>query len=655
MADAASRQGRRLGVLSLGFLRQPWLRIALAAQRWQVVPGWRECDAIGVWGRGPVAERGIRLARRRGLPVITIEDAFLRSVRPGDGPAAGLILDDLGVHYDPSDSRAERILSGAPASDPDTDAAMALLRHHRLSKYNDWPATADTLPARFTLVVDQVAGDAALMGAGRAEFDRMLATAIEGSSAPVFVRPHPAGIGLLPRDLPQGARWMPSGINPWDLWMRAEQIHVHSSQLGLEAVLAGRSPTVHGRPIYAGWGLTDDRSPMPGRIARLQREQLFAGLYRDLCQWHDPATGAVEDLLRAVSRLASTSSAHARTRGTTRLSHVSRWKRARVADFLGREGGRTQVAWGAVSTADARIEDGFLRSRGLGARLVPPVSLSHDTEGIHYDPSRSSTLERMIAASVALPPAARHRAEALRVRIVAGGISKYNLGAVPQTLPEGRRILIAGQVPGDASVRLGGSGLGDAGLIAAARAAHPDAVIVYRPHPDLVAGLRSGIPASGADHVVKHGDITALFEEIDGLWTETSLAGFEALLRGVAVTCTGWPFYAGWGLTFDRGSPPAGLAARRTARPDITALVLDNSLPDGRGVDFALEQARGPAFARLSKIMVTDLPSPFMWEKARAAGITEVVIKADLDAEAVRRVFAGPHRQTRPISRSGGT
>jgi capsular polysaccharide export protein len=32
----------------------------------------------------------------------------------------------------------------------------------------------------------------------------------------------------------------------------------------------------------------------------------------------------------------------------------------------------------------------------------------------------------------------------------------------------------------------------------------------------------------------------------------TSLAGFEALLRGKAVTCHGQPFYAGWGLTTDR-------------------------------------------------------------------------------------------------------
>ena len=36
----------------------------------------------------------------------------------------------------------------------------------------------------------------------------------------------------------------------------------------------------------------------------------------------------------------------------------------------------------------------------------------------------------------------------------------------------------------------------------------------------------------------------------------TSLLGFEALVRGVPVTCLGAPFYAGWGLTRDLGPVP---------------------------------------------------------------------------------------------------
>jgi len=56
---------------------------------------------------------------------------------------------------------------------------------------------------------------------------------------------------------------------------------------------------------------------------------------------------------------------------------------------------------------------------------------------------------------------------------------------------------------------------------------------------------------------------------IDALHVLTSLAGFEALLRGKQVVTHGVPFYAGWGLTRDLGAVPA----RRTARRSLAELV----------------------------------------------------------------------------------
>lgn len=564
---------RRLGVLSLGFWRQRWLRDALRRQGWRVVPGWQDCEAIGVWGRGGVAARGIAVARRRGLPPLTIEDSFLRSVHPGLGPAAGLILDPGGVHYDAtSDSRVAAILNAGPVPDGDTADALDLLRHHRLSKYNHWPdlpcsdpAQGAALPDRFVLVVDQVAGDAALSGAGRADFAQMLAIArARNPETPVLVRPHPSGRGLL-----TPAPALPFAVNPWDIWSRVTEVHVHSSQLGLEAILAGHRPVVHGRPIYAGWGLSEDLNAPAGRTAQLDMAQLFAGLMRDASIWPDPVSGRDRGLLRAVEDLAAVVEAHRRTTGRSRLRNVSAWKRARVARMLGRTGAPVTVGWGPDRTADARIEDGFIRSRGLGAALVPPVSLIHDRRGIHFDPTRPSDLEAYIAASPDLPAAALRRAARLRQRLVAGGIGKYNLSGPWPALPPGRRILIAGQVPGDASVRCGGPNVTDADVIAMAREAEPDAVLLYKPHPDIVAGLRSGAPAEGADMVVGQVPLPALLDQVEGLWTNTSLAGFEALLRGVPVTCLGLPFYAGWGLTEDRADISV---SRRRARPDLDML-----------------------------------------------------------------------------------
>ncbi|MEY4982148.1 MAG: hypothetical protein RIR62_414, partial [Pseudomonadota bacterium] len=215
-----------------------------------------------------------------------------------------------------------------------------------------------------------------------------------------------------------------------------------------------------------------------------------------------------------------------------------------------------------------RVEDGFLRSRGLGAELVPPLSLVADDLGIYYDPSRPSRLEALIAAP--LPAGGRARAERLVAQLVALGVTKYNLAGGLPDLPEGRRILVPGQVEDDASIRLGALGIHtNLGLLQAARAANPDAVIVYKPHPDVEAGLRPGAIAPAdlaglADVVAARADPAALIAACDAVWTLTSLLGFEALLRGKPVTCLGAPFYAGWGLTADLGPVPD----RRRRGPD---------------------------------------------------------------------------------------
>jgi len=146
------------------------------------------------------------------------------------------------------------------------------------------------------------------------------------------------------------------------------------------------------------------------------------------------------------------------------------------------------------------------------------------------------------------------------------------MGGEPPALPAGRRILVPGQVENDASIKTGASKVKtNLDLLRATRAANPDAVIIYKPHPDVEAGLRSGeiIAEDLADVIARNTDPAALFDEVDELWTMTSLMGFEALLRGVQVTTLGAPFYAGWGLTQDLGKPPK----RRQARPSLLGLV----------------------------------------------------------------------------------
>jgi capsular polysaccharide export protein len=66
--------------------------------------------------------------------------------------------------------------------------------------------------------------------------------------------------------------------------------------------------------------------------------------------------------------------------------------------------------------------------------------------------------------------------------------------------------------------------------------------------------------------------VVSCIEACDELHTLTSLAGFDALLRGKRVVTHGQPFYAGWGLTEDRAT--GGVAwARRQRRLALDELV----------------------------------------------------------------------------------
>jgi capsular polysaccharide export protein len=95
----------------------------------------------------------------------------------------------------------------------------------------------------------------------------------------------------------------------------------------------------------------------------------------------------------------------------------------------------------------------------------------------------------------------------------------------------------------------------------------------------VVAGHRRGAIADRAclefaDEIVGDVPIAALIAMVDEVHVNTSLAGFEALLREKAVTTYGVPFYAGWGLTRDLGPVPARRTARRSLDELIAATLL---------------------------------------------------------------------------------
>lgn len=242
------------------------------------------------------------------------------------------------------------------------------------------------------------------------------------------------------------------------------------------------------------------------------------------------------------------------------------------------------VVWGmaplpgdlATKLTILRLEDGFLRSVGLGADLVRPMSWVVDGRGLYYDATRPSDLEHLLA-TVVFDAAILQRAALLRRRIVAERLTKYNVGLANWQRPCGatRVILVPGQVESDASLAYGAPGIrSNIGLLQAVRKANPKAHVVYKPHPDVIARLRAkGVQEDEAlswcDEVVTDAAMGDLLLAVDEVHVLTSLAGFEALLRNKPVTCHGQPFYAGWGLTSD--VVPISRRNRRLALDELVA------------------------------------------------------------------------------------
>jgi capsular polysaccharide export protein len=279
------------------------------------------------------------------------------------------------------------------------------------------------------------------------------------------------------------------------------------------------------------------------------------------------------------------------------------WKQAHVAPLLwggsepfrflrdGREAkpGKPVAAWRSKTSPEVvneleragiaviEVEDGFLRSQGLGADCVPPLSITVDRLGAYFDSSGPSELELLLQDGK-FDTGLLARARRLRQLIVEFGLGKYERGGEAVTIRRHsnlQHILVPGQVEDDRAVQSGGCGLvSNLDLLARVRAQAPDAYILYKPHPDVIAGHRRGAISNRkcmqyADEIVSDLSISSLLSAVDEVHVNTSLTGFEALLREKPVTTYGVPFYAGWGLTTDLGPVPT----RRTARRSLDELV----------------------------------------------------------------------------------
>ena len=575
---------------------------------YQLVRGRQACrrdpqlEALLAWGHKPSGRWAFREAQRRGLPLWRCEDGFLRSVGAGGvDPPSALVLDRRGIYYDPRQPSGLDDLIAQPLAEACRLRALALLqrwRQQRLSKYNG--ARESPCPHRpFVLVVDQCRGDLSMRwaGGGVEAFARALRAALDHHpDHRVVVKIHPDVVagrrqGHFQWEHLQDARVVicADGGHPTALLEQADAVYVVTSQLGFEALLWSKPVHCFGQPFYAGWGLTHDGFVQPAwRAQRPSLEQLAHACLVEYSRYCDPVTGLPASVEQLMDHLALQRQWLLRQPPLLIACGLTPWKRTLARRFLrGPQGSRlwfrprrwrrlpaaaTAVVWGRSRRPPHvpcwSLEDGFVRSVGLGAALVPPVSWVVDQRGMYYDATQPSDLEVFLATH-RFSDGERQRGRQLREQLLAAGLTKYNLVSPVWHRPDaaaGRLVrLVVGQVPQDASLRFGLTAdapvHSNAELLAAVRCAYPQDYLIYKPHPDVVAGLRRGgvDEPRGMDHgqgladeIVLSAEIGQLLEAVDSVHVLTSLTGFEALLRQTPVQVFGQPFYAGWGLTDDR-------------------------------------------------------------------------------------------------------
>ncbi|MDO4426869.1 MAG: capsular polysaccharide biosynthesis protein [Moraxella sp.] len=662
--------------------------------------------AIAGWGRKPSFARAKAAASRLDLPLITLEDGFIRSIDSGTDSryALSYIADDLGVYFDlsaPSRLEYDIIHRMATWQEKDHDTVCPLIKKilkHRLSKYNhtsvapDLSATAGN-DRPHVLIIDQVENDASITGAG-ADKDHFFAMLEQAKKTypthNLWVKAHPAGRGYFKKEtLPEGIFFLADACNPIALITQADALYTVSSHMGFEGLLLKKTVHCFGVAWYSGFGLTDDSHAPKALLdsVKTRRQalwqikkttalpsatvlQLFYAAYLDYSYYADPASMGIIyhgrcqtpcTLDTALDYLIRNKQHAQSFHGVFLAYHFSRWKSPFVRAFLEtpltnltlkprspwlgamplfvqeklknpktpyqKKDYTAIIAWGLTQKTELAgrpayqdtpifcMEDGFIRSHGLGATLLPPLSVVVDRLGIYYNAKTPSTLETLLATTT-LDAEEEAHATALAERLIALKVSKYNVGkparldaalaVLRQKSPTAKIRLVVGQVEDDASVQNCLSEIKkNSDLLADVRRRHPDDIIIYKPHPDVEAGLRQGVVENDvlacADLVACDTAIDDCLALCDVLHTISSLSGFEALIRGKAVVCYGLPFYAGFGLTDDiESDSPAYQAAkaRRNRKTPLTLPMLIHAtliayplyrLPDGVGIASAMQ------------------------------------------------------------------
>lgn len=533
-----------------------------------------------------------------------VEEGFLGYLRHPicDHSPLSVVIDRTGIHYDstrPSDLQS--ILTQTAASWSDGKGArarriMATIRRLRLSKYNHQEGSLGEETGRRyrVLLVDQSMESRALSYGGptRGIFEQMMDSACKAfPETEIVVKMHPdhdlrSTKSMLHGMIPPGVSVVPPGVNIWSILDKVDEVYTVSSQVGFEALIAGKKVVCFGQPFYSGWGLTTDIASGRGSGRQLTLEQLVYGVLVKYPLYLHPERQEFCEIEEILSYLES---AHLGIRGfydriytvglrrqqkfvlteylrghlAVNVSHISP-KSARSRTFSPAE---------AVLYWEPREYHGddlsYLESRGVtvmragpwpldliqGDQTQPNI-LQITRNRLYNDGSPRNDLVLMLEHAQFDGDLLR-RAETLQQNFLAVLDQETKIRShILSHHSIGRRIaLVLGHGEGEGPLGVREKAIyTDRELLAKVRRDFPDAYILYAPPLGEFSSkkhLLMSVESTLYDQLVRPEHIVSCIKLANAVHVVSAFGGIYALIYGKLLYTYGRPFYAGWGLTQD--------------------------------------------------------------------------------------------------------
>jgi len=263
------------------------------------------------------------ISKLLGKDIWYIEDGLVRSVEVGltKSPTMSIIFDNISPYYDANSLNLfQKTLNDINLKEDQIAESKGLIDKivsNKISKYNNAALSLGSnikIDKKSILIIDQRYNDASVKSgmADESSFESMLNEAVlKYPDYQIIVKKHPDSKfpqyksyideTLLEKFSSKNLLVIDDDVNPYVLFEKVDKVFVVTSQVGFEALMAGKEVHCFGMPFYAGRGLTIDKLAAQGfRNSHKNLNEVFYVAYILLAKYYcnkDGNSGSLNSLV----------------------------------------------------------------------------------------------------------------------------------------------------------------------------------------------------------------------------------------------------------------------------------------------------------------------------------------------------------------------